>query len=58
MANYLLEIGLEEMPAHLVTPAINQLAERLSDFLYENRLEFDAIRKFSTPRRLAVLVEG
>lgn len=58
MANYLLEIGLEEMPAHLVTPAINQLAERLSDFLNENRLEFDAIRKFSTPRRLVVLVEG
>lgn len=58
MANYLLEIGLEEMPAHLVTPAINQLAERLSDFLNENRLNFDLIRKFSTPRRLAVLVEG
>ncbi|MBL3716619.1 glycine--tRNA ligase subunit beta [Lactococcus garvieae] len=58
MANYLLEIGLEEMPAHLVTPAINQLAERLSDFLNENRLNFDLIRKFSTPRRLAVLVAG
>ncbi|HBC90416.1 MAG TPA: glycine--tRNA ligase subunit beta, partial [Lactococcus sp.] len=32
--------------------------ERLSDFLNENRLNFDLIRKFSTPRRLAVLVEG
>ncbi|WP_081167621.1 glycine--tRNA ligase subunit beta [Lactococcus garvieae] len=58
MANYLLEIGLEEMPAHLVTPAVNQLAERLSDFLNENRLDFEAIRKYSTPRRLAVVVEG
>ena len=57
MANYLLEIGLEEMPAHLVTPAINQLAERLSDCWTENRLECDAILKFSTPRLLAGLVE-
>ena len=58
MSNYLLEIGLEEMPAHLVTPAIDQLAERLSDFLSENRVKFDKIEKFSTPRRLALLVEG
>ena len=58
MTNYLLEIGLEEIPAHLVTPSINQLAERMGTFLKENRLEFDKIIKFSTPRRLAILVEG
>ena len=58
MTNYLLEIGLEEIPAHLVTPSINQLAERMETFLKENRLEFDKIIKFSTPRRLAILVEG
>ncbi|WEV61381.1 glycine--tRNA ligase subunit beta [Streptococcaceae bacterium ESL0729] len=58
MAEYLLEIGLEEMPAHLVTPSINQLAERMEKFLSENRIKFNTIKKFSTPRRLAVLVEG
>ena len=58
MTNYLLEIGLEEIPAHLVTPSINQLAERMETFLKENRLEFDKIIKFSTPRRLAIIVEG
>lgn len=58
MANYLLEIGLEEVPAHLVTPSINQLAERMTTFLNDNRLTFDKIVKFSTPRRLTVLVEG
>ncbi len=58
MTNYLLEIGLEEIPAHLVTPSINQLAERMETFLKENRLKFDKIIKFSTPRRLAILVEG
>ena len=56
--NYLLEIGLEEIPAHLVTPSVNQLAERMADFLKENRVKFGKLVKFSTPRRLAVLVEN
>ena len=58
MANYLLEIGLEEMPAHLVSAASQQLATRVSDFLTENRVTFESVTKFSTPRRLAVLVNG
>ncbi|MDR2977285.1 MAG: glycine--tRNA ligase subunit beta [Streptococcaceae bacterium] len=58
MTNYLLEIGLEEMPAHLVTPAVEQLETRMTAFLQENRVDFTRILKFSTPRRLAVLVEG
>lgn len=58
MANYLLEIGLEEMPAHLVTPAVVQLAERMEAFLKENRVSFDKIVQLSTPRRLALFVEG
>ena len=58
MANYLLEIGLEEMPAHLVSAASTQLETRMAAFLKENRVSFDSIAKFSTPRRLAVLVSG
>ena len=58
MANYLLEIGLEEMPAHLVSAASQQLATRMADFLAENRVTFESVTKFSTPRRLAVLVNG
>lgn len=58
MSDYLLEIGLEEVPAHLVTPSINQLAERTQQFLLENRVQFDKIVKYSTPRRLAILVEN
>lgn len=56
MANFLLEIGLEEMPAHLVTPAINQLVERAATFMKENRLQYGDIKPFSTPRRLAILI--
>ncbi len=28
MANYLLEIGLEDMPAHVVTPSLKQFAQK------------------------------
>ena len=28
---FLLEIGLEEMPAHVVTPSINELAEKIEN---------------------------
>lgn len=57
MANFLLEIGLEEVPAHLVTPAINQLVARTENFFADKRLSHGEIVPFSTPRRLAVLVK-
>ncbi|CAM3054941.1 glycine--tRNA ligase subunit beta [Lactiplantibacillus plajomi] len=55
---YLLEIGLEEMPAHVVTPSVLQLKERMTAFLKDARLSFDAIKTYSTPRRLTVEVQG
>lgn len=54
--NLLLEIGLEEMPAHVVMPSMKQLENKLRAFLSDNRLSFDTVRAFSTPRRLAVHV--
>ena len=53
---FLMEIGLEEIPAHIVTPSINQLVEKVTIFLNENRLEFSSIESFSTPRRLAIRI--
>lgn len=55
---YLLEIGLEEMPAHVVTPSVLQLKERMTKFLTDARLDFEDIKTFSTPRRLTVQVLG
>lgn len=52
----LLEIGLEEMPAHVVTPSMKQLETKITAFLDDNRLSFSSIKTYSTPRRLAVLV--
>lgn len=53
---FLLELGLEEMPAHVVTPSINQFEKRVTDFLKENRLTFGTVEKYSTPRRLALII--
>lgn len=55
---FLLEIGVEEMPAHVVTPSVHQLADRMAAFLKEQRLAYDQIEQFSTPRRLALKVTG
>lgn len=54
----LLELGLEEMPAYLVTRSMDQLGQRVADFLKAHRLDFEKIETFSTPRRLAVRVKG
>jgi len=54
--NLLVEIGLEEMPAHVVDPSILQFEEKTKQFLQENHLDFTAVNSFSTPRRLAIQV--
>lgn len=55
---FLMEIGLEEIPAHVVTPSAAQLVAKTEKFLKEQRMDFDKIETFSTPRRLTVKVSG
>ncbi|MBO0447794.1 glycine--tRNA ligase subunit beta [Enterococcus ureilyticus] len=52
----LLEIGLEEMPAHIVSPSRLQLENKVIAFLDENNLSYETVQSFSTPRRLAIRV--
>lgn len=54
----LLEIGLEEMPAHIVSPSRLQLENKIVKFLDENKLTYETVQSFSTPRRLAIRVTG
>ena len=54
--NLLLEIGLEEMPARFITDSMNQLASKVENWLETNNIGFEAIKLYSTPRRLALLV--
>ena len=43
--NLLVELGLEEIPAYIVTPAMHQLRDRMATFLTDNRLQ-KTLRKF------------
>lgn len=54
----LVELGLEELPAYVVTLSEKQLGQKMATFLTDNRLSFESIQTFSTPRRLAVRVKG
>ena len=56
--NLLVELGLEELPAYVVSSSEKQFGEKMAAFLTENRLTFETIQTFSTPRRLAVRVTG
>ncbi|MBO0476877.1 glycine--tRNA ligase subunit beta [Vagococcus sp. DIV0080] len=53
---FLMEIGLEEVPAHIVTPSMKQLVEKVTTFLADNRLSYSTIESFSTPRRFAIRI--
>ena len=60
MPELLLEIGLEEIPARMIRAAEAELARRIEALLTRHRLLGSpvAIAGYSTPRRLAVRVEG
>ena len=54
----LLELGLEELPARFVTDAMNQLSLKVTNWLKDKNITFGEVNVFSTPRRLAVQIEG
>jgi glycyl-tRNA synthetase beta chain len=59
MADFLLEIGTDEIPARMITSATEELARRVSELLNRERLAASIeIESFSTPRRIAVLARG
>src|SRR5665213_1209261 len=58
MSEFLLEIGLEEVPARMIASAEAELGRRVNDLITRERLLGPAasVTTYSTPRRLAVLV--
>jgi glycyl-tRNA synthetase beta chain len=59
MADFLLEIGTEEIPARMIASAQEELHRRVKDLLVRERLAAcGEVSGFDTPRRLAVLVSG
>jgi glycyl-tRNA synthetase beta chain len=59
MADFLLEIGTEEIPARMIAAAQVELHRRVGDLLARERLASSGtLCEFNTPRRLAILVSG
>ena len=57
MANLLLEIGTEEIPASYIEPALSGLKDKLTAALEENRLAGGDVSVAGTPRRLTIFIE-
>ena len=49
MNAYLLEIGLEEMPADVIVPSAQQLAEKIRTTCQQNQITFESLQIFSSP---------
>lgn len=58
MSKYLLEVGCEELPYKFIPSAIQQLKQGFENFLNTNKINFDKVDVYATPRRLAVIISG
>ncbi|WP_269624643.1 glycine--tRNA ligase subunit beta [Prochlorococcus marinus] len=58
MSTYLLEIGTEELPADLAESVISQLELNVNNDLNSAQIKFSEIRVTTTPRRIALTIEG
>lgn len=54
----LLEIGTEEVPAHVMPHLLADLKRLAGDMFAEHRLTYENLRTIGTPRRTALLVTG
>lgn len=57
-ADLLLEIGTEEIPARFMPGALKQLQDMCGKFLVEERLAYESMHTYGTPRRLILLVKN
>jgi glycyl-tRNA synthetase beta chain len=57
-ADFLVELGTEEMPPTALRQLRDAFAEKLAALLQDNRLGFAAVESYATPRRLGLVVRG
>ena len=55
---YLLEIGVEELPARFIDDGKRQLCDNFTNLLKEERIQYEIVETFSTPRRLTIVAKG
>lgn len=55
---YLLEIGTEEIPSRFINNTLDQLNKNTEKLLKEERISFEKINVYATPRRLVIIIDG
>ncbi len=59
MINHILfEVGVEELPARFIDNAEKELYKKTQNWLNDSRIGYQDITSFSTPRRLAIIIEN
>lgn len=56
--NYLIEIGVEELPARYINNALEQFKNNTVEILQNERVNFEDINAYATPRRLTLIIHG
>ena len=56
--DFLLEIGVEELPASYIEPALEELSRKIAAELSPRRVTYSSVERYSTPRRLTLHVKG
>ena len=57
-ADFLFEIGTEEIPASYISPALDQLQRIAKETLTDQNLSFEELKVMGTPRRLALSISN
>ncbi len=57
-ANFLLEVGAEEIPDWMIPPALDDLKQRFTKVLEDNKLTGEVTAMDATPRRLVLCATG
>ena len=52
------EIGMEEIPARFLPPAIEQIEQLTKDTFDEAGLDYEQMHVYATPRRLTLMIDG
>ena len=58
MIDFLLEIGFEEFPPRFLSPAAEDLTQKIEKLLKAKKIFYRSIRTIYTPRRMGTLVLG
>lgn len=57
MAQLLFEIGVEELPALSIEPAMEYMASFVDEALKKANISFNGLKTFGTPRRLVLMID-